>query len=74
MPSLNSWWAHVHVVPDRSKIKVFKYGMSNGSKVSIPFGGQTPIPRVPVKTSLYSSKNVLGNRPVSYTHLRAHET
>ena len=49
-------------MPDKSKIKVFKYGMSSGSKVSIPFGGQTPIPRVPVKTSLYSAKNVLGNR------------
>ena len=39
--------------------------MSNGSKVSIPFGGQTPIPRVPVKTSLYSAKNVLGKRLAS---------
>ncbi len=41
--SSNAWCAHVTVVPEVSKISVFSSGRCQGSKVSMPFGGQTPL-------------------------------
>src|ERR1700723_1353653 len=40
--SKSAWWAHVTVVPDVSRISVLSSGKCQGSKVSMPLGGQTP--------------------------------
>ena len=39
--SNKAWCAHVTVVPDSKRTKVFISGISHGSNVSISFGGQT---------------------------------
>ena len=39
--SSREWCAHVTVVPDNNKTNVFINGISQGSKTSISFGGQT---------------------------------
>jgi hypothetical protein len=39
--SLITWWLHVTVSPERSKIKVFNKGIFRGFKTLIPKGGQT---------------------------------
>jgi len=39
-PSINLWWAHVTVTPLARRTAVFKRGMANGFKGSIPVGGQ----------------------------------
>lgn len=37
---INEWWAQVTEIPDVIKIIVFKRGILNGLKISIPQGGQ----------------------------------
>ena len=39
--SNKAWWAQVTVVPDNNNTRVFIKGMSQGSNVSISFGGHT---------------------------------
>ena len=39
-PDRMAWCDHVTVAPDDTRIAVFKSGTSNGSKTSIPTGGQ----------------------------------
>ncbi len=40
--SKSAWCAQVTVVPDVSRMSVLSSGKCQGSKVSTPFGGQTP--------------------------------
>ena len=39
---MSAWCAQVTVVPEVSRISVLRSGRCQGSKTSIPFGGQTP--------------------------------
>src|SRR5687768_6949313 len=39
-PWISEWCAQVTVVPEQSRMKVFKSGKPNGSSTSMPFGGQ----------------------------------
>ena len=41
-PTINALWHTVTVAPEVNNIKVFNKGTSQGEKVSIPKGGQTP--------------------------------
>src|SRR3569833_3267955 len=40
-PSSSAWCAQVTVVPEVRRISVLRSGRCHGSKVSMPFGGQT---------------------------------
>ena len=42
LPSRIAWCAQVTVVPEVKRISVLRNGIWNGSKVSMPTGGQTP--------------------------------
>lgn len=60
-PLIIAWCAHVAVAPELNKIAVFNKGTSNGSKASIPIGGQTaPIlisgPKLPWKKAQKNEK------------------
>ena len=42
LPTCSAWCAQVTVQPESSRTSVLISGRSNGSKVVIPSGGQTP--------------------------------
>ena len=56
--SSSAWCAQVTVVPEVSRISVLSSGRCQGSKVSMPCGGQTP----PVKASARDIVHVAGEQ------------
>ena len=39
-PAISAWCAHVTVTPEAKRTAVFKRGMANGLRGSMPVGGQ----------------------------------